>query len=154
NVGRPVQEINRRADEAARAQEQEAIDRSLGNIRRLQVQGRYEEANRMARDLARQYPNNPAATAMARIAPAADRAVDLRYLRAERERRFASVGADIDRSAMPAITDVEFPPDWKEKSQRRAKLLVKMTDKEKAILDALNSPVSVDFPNARFDEVI
>jgi hypothetical protein len=152
NVGRP--DINRRADEAARAQEQEAIDRALGNIRRLQVQGRYEEADRLARDLARQYPNSPAATAMARIGPAADRAVDLRNLRAERERRFAGVGADIERSATPVVSNVEFPPDWREKSQRRAKQLVKISEKEKAILDALNSPVSVDFPNARFDEVI
>jgi hypothetical protein len=55
---------------------------------------------------------------------------------------------------MPVVDDVEFPPDWREKSDRRAKLLVQMTEKEKAIIQALNSPVSVSFKGSRFEEVI
>jgi hypothetical protein len=151
---RPVAGANRRADEQARAQEQEAVERGLASIRRLQVQGRYDEAQRLGRDLARQYPNNPAATAVGRISPAIDRAIDLNQLRMERERRFAGAAADVERSATPPAGDMEFPPGWEKKIRERQKLLVKISDREKAILDALNSPVSVDFPNAGFQQVI
>lgn len=154
NAGRQIQEINRTADERARTLEQEQVNQGLAAIRKLQSEGRFAEASRVAADLARQYPNNPAAQAAARISPAADRAVDLRNLRIEREHRLTGAFGQAEAAAIPPAGDMDFPPDWKEKTQRRSKFLVKMTDKERAILEALNSPVSIVTKGGRFEDVI
>lgn len=153
-TGRAIQDANRRAEDLARSQEQEQIDRSMATIRSLQSQGRFDEADRMSRDLVRRFPSNLAAQAAARISPAMDRAIDLRNLRDERERRYARVGADVERSAIPAAGDLEVPADFQKRMRERDKLLVKINDKDKALIDALNSPISVEFKPARFQEVI
>lgn len=151
---RPITPSDPRVDAQTRLLEQQQVDKALGTIRKLQSEGRNTEADRMANDLRRQYPNNVAAQAAGRVAQAADRLVDIRTLRTEGQRRFNGTMASVERSSMPAVDDVEFPSDWRAKSERRAKLLVQMTAKEKAILDALNSPVSVNFKGSRFEDVI
>lgn len=150
---RPVFDANRRAEEQARAQEQEQIERGLVTVRQLQGQGKFREAEQVARELGQKFPNSPAAAAISRVAPTADRLVDLRSLRTESERRFAAVGNSVERSAMPAVDDVEFPRDWATKVAKRT-TGIRMTDKEKAIVDALNSPVTVDFEDSRFEDVL
>lgn len=108
----------------------------------------------MADELARRYPNNPAATAAARVGNAAGQLADNRFLKDQRDRRFSGTLGGVEASAMPATEDVEFPS--KEKWQQitaRAKGM-QPTAKERAILKALNSPVTLDFKGARFEDVI
>lgn len=151
---RPGQDIGRRVEEQARLREQEQINQTLAQIRSLQGQGRMDEAGRLGRDLGRRFPDSPAAQAIARVGPAADRAVDLRNLRSEHERRMAGALGQVEASALPPIGDVEFPRDWQEKVKRTERLAVRMTPKERAIVDALNSPVSVSFKASRLEDVI
>jgi hypothetical protein len=154
NTARLIQDANRRAGEQAAAREQEQIERTIGTIRKLRSEGRLEEASRMAVDLARQYPDSAAAQAAARIHSAVDRAVDLRNLRIDRERRTAGTLGEVEASSTPPAGDMDFPADWKDKIERRSRLLVRMSPKEKALVESLNSPISVSFKGSRFEDVI
>jgi type II secretory pathway component GspD/PulD (secretin) len=86
---------------------------------------------------------------------AADQLQELRALRSEREFRTALAFMDVERSAMPPRGDIEFPPraKWLEISKRKS-ALNPLTAKEKAILDALNKPITIDLKDAKFEEVI
>jgi hypothetical protein len=144
---------NIRLEEDRRLSDQERITRSLDTIRTLRKEGRMAEAKRLAEDLARQHPDNQAVMAANRITGTADQVASIRSQLNDRDRRFAGAGHDVDRSAMPATTEVEFPRDWREKVQRRSKT-IPLTDKEKAILKALDSTIVVNFKNQRFEDVI
>jgi hypothetical protein len=61
--------------------------------------------------------------------------------------------AEVDKSAVPAASDYDFPPDWLEKTKRRSPA-AKLTEREKAILEALKKPVTVDYNMDTFQSVI
>lgn len=152
----------RRAEVAGRQagqDQQNAADRDVQNtlrtIRQLQQDGRTAEARQLAADLAHRYPDNAAAQAASRAAAAADRVAGNQGVRRQAQERVASALTDVDRSNMPPSGDVEFPKDWKEKTARRKKYAgVQLSPKEKAILQALAAPVSVNFSNSTFETAI
>jgi hypothetical protein len=80
--------------------------------------------------------------------------VDIRGMRDEHARRYLGVMSDIDKSNLPPIGDYELPSDWKERSERRLKSANPMTERERAILKQLNTTISVDFKNEKFQDVI
>jgi hypothetical protein len=62
---------------------------------------------------------------------------------------------DVQRSAIPPLGDIEFPKDWKEKSERRlAAMQVKLTEKEKKIVSALDRAITVNFGNRPLEEAL
>jgi hypothetical protein len=141
-------------------QERTALDdkkqqQLLANIRDLQKQGRYSEASKLAGDVVEQFPNSPAARSTGRIMTAADQLNELRALRSEREFRTALAFLDVERSAMPPKGDIEFPSraKWLEISKRKSQLNP-LTAKEKAILEALGKPITIDVKDVKFEEVI
>jgi hypothetical protein len=161
----PDRDADRDAKRAAEigqrsAQERQALDdrqqqQLLANIRDLQKQGRYGEASKLAADAVERFPNSVAARSTGRLMSAADQLQELRALRSEREFRTALVFMDVERSAMPPKGDIEFPSraKWLEISKRKSRLNP-LTEKEKAILDALNKPITIDLKDAKFEEVI
>lgn len=150
-----AQAISRQAAQAQDSAADQSVQKSLENIRRLQQDGKTAEASRQAADLARHNPDNPAAQAASRQASALDRVAGERGTRREHQDRFASTMTDIDRSATPPAGDVDFPKDWKERSERRKKYRgVQLTTKEKAILQALGASVSVNFQGSTFETAI
>ncbi len=151
-TGKP--ETTRHRDQEKRqAADQEEIKRSIDSIRDLRKEGKLDEANRRADDLLRQYPDSPAAQAAARTASIANQLANARGLNNDRERRLASVSRDINRSATPSDGDVEFPKDFKERTKGRS-AAPPLTAKEKSILQALNTPITIKFKDSRFEEVI
>jgi hypothetical protein len=147
-------EIARQRDQKKRkAADQEEIKRSIDSIRDLRKEGNLDEANRRANELIRQHPDSPAAQAAARTAAVASQLANARSLSNDRERRLGAVSRDIDRSATPSEGDVEFPKDFKERTKGRS-AATPLTAKEKSILRALNTPITIKFKDSRFEEVI
>jgi hypothetical protein len=147
-----LEAISRRVENERRATDQEKIARSLGVIRGLQRDGKIDEARRLVDELAQRYPNSAEVQTARQTLTAAAQVAGIRRLRDDRDSRLASVTRDVDRSATPPISEMEFPKDWKEKTERRS-TAVKLTDKEKAIIKALNTPINVDFQGG-FEEGI
>lgn len=144
----------RRAEEEKQAIEREKIRSAISGIVRLQGQKRDQEAERQARDLAMQYPDNPAARAMGRSGFLNTRVREARDLLMEQEKRLsAAMGPEMMRSATLSKDDVEFDKKrWNEINKLRKDNV--LTAKEKAILTALNSPVKAEWRNTRFEDVI
>jgi len=79
----------------------------------------------------------------------------VRDLNDERGRRVLGALQDVDRSAsMIVYTDIEFPKDWREKSERRLKSANPMTQRERELLKALNTPYDVEFNGEKLQDVI
>jgi hypothetical protein len=132
--------------------QKDELQHSLDHIRTLRKDGKMEEANQAAKELLKKYPSNTAAQTAARTAAAAEFLANSRSIRNDSRQRTAAVSRDIDRSATPSNGDVEFPKDFQERTKNRA--AVNTTAKEKAILKALNTTVTVDFKNSKFQDVI
>jgi hypothetical protein len=143
----------RRKQDTPKAAEKSEIQDSLDAIRALRKDGKMEEANRTAKDLLQKHPDSPAAQAAARTAATAETLASLRGLRNDRNQRLSSVSRDIDRSATPPSDDVEFPKDFRERTKNRGSGPA-LTTKEKAIIKALNTPITVSFKDSRFQDVI
>jgi hypothetical protein len=144
----------RRAEEDRRAaqSEKEKIRKALETIKNLQGEGRTGEASREASDLANRQPQNNALQATERSAQALDQAASERRLRKERERNLLGAYRDIEKSSTLPGGDVEFPKDWKERTKNRS-AAIKLTAKEKAILKALGTDITINFKNTSFRDV-
>ena len=132
--------------------QKDELQRSLDHIRTLRRDGKMEEANQAAKELLKKYPSNTTAQTAARTASAAEFLANSRSIRNDSRQRTAAVSRDIDRSATPSAGDIEFPKDFQERTKNRA--AVNTSAKEKAILKALNTTVTVDFKNSKFQDVI
>jgi hypothetical protein len=145
---------SRRSEDERQGADQGTIARTLANIRELRSAGKIDEANRLAQDLASRFPVNSAVQTTQRNTSFLDQLAAARKLRADHERRTSAVVLDVLRSATPATGDVEYPKDWAEKTKTRAKSLNPLTAKEYAIMGVLNSPITVNFKESRFEDVI
>jgi hypothetical protein len=67
---------------------------------------------------------------------------------------FGEVSRDVARSATLPRESMDFPADWRERINRPTRQSVKITPREKAILEALAKPIAVDFDKVRLEEVI
>jgi hypothetical protein len=142
-------EADRRDTEARSAQ------RLLEAIKKLQKEGKLADAGKKARELAGRQPDNPAAQAMKRTTEVANQVAANRNLQQERDRGVTGGLRGVERSALPPKGDIEFPKDWKERTRnRKPTTTVKMTPREKAILQALDAPISVDFQDSPLDAVL
>jgi len=66
---------------------------------------------------------------------------------------FSKTLRDVDRSAIPATDADRFPRDWIERTRKRGST-VKMTAKEKAIMESLNKTIDLDLSDVTLQEVI
>ena len=55
---------------------------------------------------------------------------------------------------MPPADDITFPKDFRERTKNRKSQLIPLTAKEKAIMQSLGTPISVNFKDSRFEDVI
>jgi hypothetical protein len=74
----------------------------------------------------------------------------------EREKNRTKLDLGIEQSAVLNTADpIEFPPYWKELTERRKKMVEQqLTKKEVALLKALNSVMTPDYDNEKFKAVI
>ena len=108
----------------------------------------------MADDLVRRYPSNPAVEPARRIQEINNRLAEGRDLRQQRETGATLAMRDVEHSAIPPRDVIEFPS--REKWERITKMRTKtnMTEREKALLKALDSPVTVNFQGSSLENVI
>jgi hypothetical protein len=142
----------RAQEEKLKQEDAERLKQQLDKLDRLRRAGKNDEALIVAAEIARDYPDNPAAQAervRGRIDSA--RAADA-DLRGKREMAFLRVGQSIDESSIPQAEDIRFPDDWKEKSERRLK--PNLTPQEEKVLKALNTPVTIDLKDSTLEAVI
>ena len=132
----------------------ETIQRTLETIRSLQKDGRYDEARRLADDLARRYPANAIVQATVQTMRTNSALAGFQSQRSEMARRVTGVTSDIQRSSLPAAGEVEFPKDWQERTKNRSSNPYPLTDKEKAILKSLNTLVSINFKETRLEDAV
>jgi len=138
------------------------LQRDLGNVRALAHVRRVAEPAAVAERLEQRRAPDPRVTEGAKSAydAAAQRFRQMngsvaaaRDARERRGDRMTSTLAGVDRASLPPRSDYDLPDDWLEKSKRRSPG-VKMTDKEKAILEALKKPVRVDYNMETLQSVI
>lgn len=153
-----VQATIRRAENRKEADdksaEDESIRRGLANVVELQKDGKIADAKKAADELAKKYPKNPAAANLARTASAFDNLVMHKEIKQEKENRTLAALRDVDRSAIPPKDDIEFPKDWKERTKNRGANRYKLSPKEKAIMQALDTPISVSFKDDKFQDIM
>jgi hypothetical protein len=139
--------------EERRSTDQEYLSQALDRIYALRKEGRLDDARRLADDLGQRYPDNPVVQAMIRNTSTASFAAGARSQRIDSDRRLVGVSQGIQRSSTPPAGPIEFPEDWRERTKNRTGF-VQLTPKEKAIVQALNSTMAVQFKGDRFEEVI
>jgi hypothetical protein len=151
-IDKAVTQTKRNADADDRGATQDSIRRYLDGLKKLQREGRNGEGGT---NLSPKAANDPTVQAANRAADVASQVAANRQLQAERDKALPGVLRDVERSSLPPKGDVELPKDWREKTKNRKGVdEVPLTAAEKAIFNSLNSPISVDFKNSRFEDVI
>jgi hypothetical protein len=121
-------------------------------IEKAQLDGRPHQANAEIARLAKLYPYNPSVLALGQSSAMKDNIATAQGTYAKMTNRWLIAMNNVDKSAMPAIRDVEFPSDWRDKDHRIQ--TVKLTDKEKKIIEALDKPITVSFADRPLEEAL
>ncbi len=135
--------------------ETKEIRDGLAAVERLYELNKYAEAQVKINELSRKHPDNPAVFALGGQGFVKDRIAEAKELSRQQAERVTLALNDVQRSALPARGDIEFPKGWKEKMEARDKLTYEQLDADTvAILEALEKPVKQGVKNGPFQEVI
>lgn len=135
--------------------ETKEVREALSAVEKLYGQNKFPEAQAKIGEVTRKYPNNPAVLALAGQGFVSDRIAEARELSRQQSERVTLALNDVQRSALPARGDIEFPKGWDEKMKARDKLMYEQLDEDSlAILEALEKPVKQGIPAGPFEEVI
>jgi len=122
---------------------------SLAELNRLKDDGKLDERASRAEALAKADPDSVYMQFAARQARLdGNRAKSVKD-REEYSKSTLSNMNDIDRASAPQVADVTLPDDWAEKSKRRSAAM-QMSPKQRNLMKALTSPVSVDLTGRNF----
>lgn len=124
--------------------------RRLREIQELQRSGQSAEAARRALDLARKFPDNPAVAAAAQMQGIRGQINQNTDLRNRFETSNLVAMRQIEEAGIPITGDLTFPSDWAEKSKRRSPG-AKMTEREKALLKSLSTPMNLTIEGENFE---
>jgi len=130
--------------------------RALASVRRTTdpaAQATQIEARRTADARVRDDKKSAAGAAASRINQITGRVADARELRTRSGDRFMGTIGQVVKSAVPAASEYELPPDWLERTKKRSPE-AKLTAEEKALLEALKKPVKVDYNMETFQSVL
>jgi hypothetical protein len=154
-IDKAIRTYSDRLDDDKTKAEQKRLADSLKELLDLQAAGKLEAARAKSKEIAREFHGSPAAQATYITMSSMDTLVAFRTIKNDKEKGVIGVQRGIDRSAVPPTKDMEFPPDWKEKTKKRPPAgQVPLSAKEKAIVAALSRPISVDFKGDRFEDVM
>jgi hypothetical protein len=138
------------------------VERDLGSVRALASVRRVAEPAAEAPRIEQRRPANPQVAEGAKSAydAAAQRiqhmnrgVAEARNVRERRNDRHTATLAGVDKATVPPKSDYDLPDDWLEKSKRRSSA-AKLTENEKAILEALKKPIKVDYNMETLQSVI
>ena len=134
----------------AYAEQDNETSRKLKEIRELQQGGQSLEAARRASELARKFPDNPAAVAAAQMQSVRGQLNQNAELRNRIETNNLVAMRQIEEAGIPITGDLVFPSDWAEKSKRRSPG-AKMSEREKSLLKALSTPMNITIEGENFE---
>ena len=143
---------DRNAARESASAELKTVNEAIRRIETYKRTGQNREADREIADLGKAYPNNPAVIRLQEQDTFASRVDDAKEYARQQDKRITLALNDVARSSLPAAGDVEFPKDWREKTKRRTEM--RLTDKEKKIIEALNKPVTVDWNGKMLEEAL
>lgn len=144
---------NRQAAFETYQAEVKAVREGVELVQRYQDANRTAEANRLIADLAAKYPNNPAVISLTQKDNLGRAVEDARaFTRMQNERVLLAQNAPL-LASLPPKGDVEFPKDWKDKTKRRTNE-IKLTAKERALIEALDRPVTLSFNGRSLEEAL
>lgn len=129
------------------------VNDAVQRIAKYRQAGLNKDADRELTSLARTYPNNPSVIGLQSQTTLGDRVQDSLDFAKLQNQRITLALREVDKSALPAFGDIEFPKDWKEKTARRLQK-VELTAQEKRIIESLNKPVTVEWNNKPLDEAL
>lgn len=162
--GKPLAGNGLKGGAAAKAQAKDAFDAMLAEVKevqegvnriaKLQDANRNAEADREIATLGTKYPNNPAVLALTQKDGFGKRVADSRLFARMQSERVTLAMNDVMRSSLPAKGDIEFPADWKERTARRKKLEPELSAKTKALIEALDKPLTLSFQEKPLDYVL
>jgi hypothetical protein len=137
------------AQQTARLAEQK---QAHARMSQLYQSGNFEEAYKAAREYTSRFGGSPVTRGYERNSSFNDALRTVRSIRNERDQRYIKAMREVARSAMPIEGEVEFPADWKEKTKRRSKVL--LTEEEKKLIKALNTPITTSFKDKPLQGVL
>jgi hypothetical protein len=144
---------DRKIDQERFSQDVAEIRARLAVIRNMQDEGKDAAAARDAGAFAKQEPRNIPAQASEQAAVNADNSAASKRVEREKAQGFLDGSLDVSRSSIVPKNDMEFPKDWAEKTKRRSQA-TQLTSKERVLLKALGSSVSVDFKNTKLQSAL
>lgn len=145
--------VDRKKIEESYKLELEEINKAISEVAKLQDAGKTQEANTLAANIAKKYPNNPAAFSLAEKGSMVDKLAYSREFSKLQSQRILYTFNDIARSSVPLAGDIEFPKDWKEKSKRRLQT-EEMSAETQAILKSLETKISTQLQALPFEEAV
>ncbi len=129
------------------------VTAGLEQIKQYTEANQITAANRVVAQLQSKYPNNPAVLTLAEKDNFANAVAMARAHNELAQQRVNKALFQASEAAIPAIRDVEFPKDWKERTKNR-KNEIKMTEKEKQIIEALNKPITFSASDKPLDYML
>ena len=138
----PVVKGNKQAVWEAYLAESKAVREGLDLIRKYQDSNQTAASSKVVAELAAKYPDNPAVITLTRKDSLKNNVADAAsFVKMQNERVLLAQNAPLYAS-LPPKGDIEFPADWKERTKNR-KNEIKLTDKEKKIIEALDKPITI-----------
>jgi predicted RNA-binding protein Jag len=74
------------------------------------------------------------------------------YLEEQRKQGFLAIQVEVEKIAIAPSGDIEFPRNWRELTMKRQQINV--TEKEKKILKALDTPIDIDLKDSTLQAVL
>jgi hypothetical protein len=98
---------------------------------------------------------SPATDARRRTTEVADQLAARRGILTDQERGANAALRGVERSAVASGADIEYPANWKARTARRTNInQPRMTARERSIMQALDTPISVKLQNTSFAAAI
>jgi hypothetical protein len=139
------------ASSGADGDQKQAILQRLG---RLQKEGKSEQAGLLAGELARRFREDAALLAADRTATVQNQLDRQRDLRREADRGRLAGMSEVERAGVVPRGDREFAKDWGKSKRRASAGSHPLTAKERAILQALDTPIREGFAAVPLNEVV
>ena len=139
--------------ETAMKQEVADIATGIAEVSRLYESGNTRAAEAKAAELARRYPNNPAAFTLTQKGRLSDLISDSSAFAKMQNERVLYTFNDVMRSSLPVKGDIEFPKDWKDRAGKRDNG-ERMTPELEAILKSLDKPIPTQLQSMPFEEAV
>lgn len=127
------------------------VDAAVRLVQRYTEANRKAEAARAAADIAAKYPDNPAVITLTQQEGTAAALASARELTKLQADNVLVALNSVNRAAVPLAGDVEYPKDWKTK-KRFGEL--KLTPKEKELIESLDKPVTLAAKGRLLREVL